>query len=418
MRTGRPADDTSRRPGLSAGVGPMIDVQRGEARVPYLAGLAAHDEGGGVLSTDFKSLSARVISPVLKAKKRGFQKFKHEFLLKTNMLDISDHFVGQGMQMVPVGDPLKQKVVLLREVFSDEEIRGAYQAWKFIDAALQSEADRAILKRCRSPREVFERLEKWHGSESEVATQRLYDKFHEFAIPPHSNRIAAIHGLEDINNQMYEKGIGRIPNTVLHARFVRSLSDEYSLVKETLQSMKNRDRDEIIRMVSMRYSNLPPKRGHNDLPDSPNMHSSSAKAATVAVRDEVAAATAGADRATAAAEAAAVEEVTATAPEIPVVVQAEPRGAAAVEAVTATAADAAAVVAVAPTCLLTAVFAADGEAVGEKTAQRRRATSYPGVPGAQVLATKRVPAHRTRRYWWWSCRYPKKTSPWKPRRSR
>ena len=133
---GRPADDTSRRPVLPAGVGPMIDVQRGEARVPYLAGIAAHDEGGGVLSTDFKSLLARVIPPVLKVEKRGFQKVKHEFLLKTNMLDISDHFVGQRMQMVPVGDPLKQKAVLLREGFSNEEIRGAYRVWNFINSAL------------------------------------------------------------------------------------------------------------------------------------------------------------------------------------------------------------------------------------------------------------------------------------------
>ena len=125
---GRPADDTSRRPVLPAGVGLMINVQRGEARVPYLAGIATHDEGGGVLSTDFKSLPARVIPSVLKAEKGGFQKFKHEFLLKTNMLDISDHFVGQGMQMVPVGDPLKQKAMLLREGFSNEGIRGAYQA--------------------------------------------------------------------------------------------------------------------------------------------------------------------------------------------------------------------------------------------------------------------------------------------------
>ena len=68
----RPADDTSRRPVIPAGVGPMIDVQRGEARVPYLAGMAAHDEGGGVLSSDFKSLPSRVIPPVLKAEKRGF----------------------------------------------------------------------------------------------------------------------------------------------------------------------------------------------------------------------------------------------------------------------------------------------------------------------------------------------------------
>ena len=104
--------------------------------------------------------------------------------------------------------------------------------------------------------------------------------------------------------------------------------------------------------------------------------------------------------------------VTATAPEIPVIVQVETKGAAA---------EAAAAVAAASTCLLTAVFAEDRRAIGEKTAQRRRANSYPGTPGApgaQVLATKRVPAHRTRRYWWWSCRYPKKTSPWKLRRSR
>ena len=60
---------------------------------------------------------------------------------------------------------------------------------------------------------------------------------------------------------MHEKGIGRIPDAVLHARFVRALPDEYSLVKETLQAMRNRDRDEIIRMVSTRHSNLPQKNG-------------------------------------------------------------------------------------------------------------------------------------------------------------
>ena len=252
-----PADT---RPGLPTGVGPMIDVRSGEARDPYLAGITAYDQGRDVLRAEFKSLPARVVPPVLKAEKGGFQKFKHEFILKTNMLDITDHFVGQGMRAVPVGDPLKQKPVLLQEGFSNEEIKGAYQAWNFIDAALQSDSDRSILKRCKS-REVFERLEKWHDPDSEVATQRLYDKFHEFAIPPHSDPIAALHDLEDINNQMHEKGIGRIPDAVLHARFVRALPDEYSLVKEMLQAMKNRDRDEIIRMVSTRHSNLPQKKG-------------------------------------------------------------------------------------------------------------------------------------------------------------
>ena len=253
-----PADT---RPGLPTGVGPMIDVRSGEARDPYLAGITAYDQGRDVLRAEFKSLPTRVVAPVLKAEKGSFQKFKHEFFLKTNMLDITDHFVGQGMRAVPVGDPLKQKAVLLQEGFSNEEIKGAYQAWNFIDAALQSDSDRSILKRCKSPREVFERLEKWHDPDSEVATQRLYDKFHEFTIPPHSDPIAALHDLEDTNNQMHEKGIGRIPDAVVHARFVRALPDEYSLVKETLQAMKNRDRDEIIRMVSTHHSNLPRKNG-------------------------------------------------------------------------------------------------------------------------------------------------------------
>ena len=256
--TSEPADT---RPVVPTGVGPMIDVRRGEARDSYLAGITAYDEGRDALRTDFKSLPARVVPPVLKAEKGGFQKFKHEFFLKANMLDITAHFVDQGMRAVPVGDPLKQKAVLLQEGFSNEEIRSAYQAWNFIDAALQSESDRSILKRCKSPREVFERLEKWHDPDSEVATQRFYDKFHEFAIPPHSDHIAALHDLEDTNNQMHEKGIGRIPDAVLHARFVRALPDEYSLVKEMLQAMRNRDRDEIIRMVSTRHSNLPRKNG-------------------------------------------------------------------------------------------------------------------------------------------------------------
>ena len=253
-----PADT---RPGLPTGVGPMIDVRSGEARDPYLAGITAYDQGRDVLRAEFKSLPTRVVAPVLKAEKGSFQKFKHEFFLKTNMLDITDHFVGRGMRAVPVGDPLKQKAVLLQEGFSNEEIKGAYQAWHFIDAALQSDSDRSILKRCKSPREVFERLEKWHDPDSEVATQRLYDKFHEFTIPPHSDPITALHDLEDTNNQMHEKGIGRIPDAVVHARFVRALPDEYSLVKEMLQTMKNRDRDEIIRIVSTRHSNLPQKKG-------------------------------------------------------------------------------------------------------------------------------------------------------------
>ena len=192
---------------------------------------------------------------------KGFQKFKHVFLLKANTLYISGHFVGQRVRAVPVGDPLKQKAVLLREGLSSEEIRGGYQAWNFLDAALQSEEDRAILKRFRSPREVFKFPRKWYDPENEVATQYLFDKFHEFSIPQNSNPIAELHALEDINNQTEEKGMGQMPDTVLHARFFHALPAEYDHAKEALQSMTNRDSDEIIHVVSTRYSNLPQKKG-------------------------------------------------------------------------------------------------------------------------------------------------------------
>ena len=63
--------------------------------------------------------------------------------------------------MVSVRDLLKQKAILLLEGFSNEEIRGAYHVvWNLIDGVLQSEVGRSILRRCKSPRDVFDYIEK------------------------------------------------------------------------------------------------------------------------------------------------------------------------------------------------------------------------------------------------------------------
>ena len=109
-------------------------------------------------------------------------------------------------------------------------------------------------------REAFDHLEKWYDPESEVATRKLYDKFHDFIIPLNSNPNETLHVLGDTNNQMAKKGIG-IPDTFQKARLVCALPDEYGHVKATLQAMKNRDRAEIIRIVSTRHSTLPQKKG-------------------------------------------------------------------------------------------------------------------------------------------------------------
>ena len=62
-----PADDMGRRPEVPAGAGPMIKMQRGEARDSFLAGIAAYD-GDGVLSFGFQR-PPRVVPPILKREK-------------------------------------------------------------------------------------------------------------------------------------------------------------------------------------------------------------------------------------------------------------------------------------------------------------------------------------------------------------
>ena len=264
-----------------------------------------------------------------------------------------------------------------------------------MDAALQGEEDRAILKRCRSPRDVFEFLGKWYDPENEVATQHLFDKFNEFSIPQNSSPIAALHALKDINNQMEEKGTRRIPDTVLHARFVRALPAEYEHAKETLQSMKNGTGTRSSAWSARGTPTYPKRRGRSARPDRLNMCSSRTKVEGGVVHDGVAVATPGAAGAAAVAGTAVVEMATA-APVVLAVIQVAPK-----EAVEATTAPVTVGVAATEVIVIrppAVVGAAGGGATRKRGAPRRRAISCPGAPGAQALPTRRVPAHQTRRY--------------------
>lgn len=92
-----------------------------------------------------------------------------------------------------------------------------------------------------------------------MASNKQYDNLHKLKKPPHGNAIAAMHELQD--NKIEERDVGRIPDAIGHIRFVSTLSDECTHTKETLQAMKHRDRDEIIRMLGTKNSNLPQKNG-------------------------------------------------------------------------------------------------------------------------------------------------------------
>ena len=229
-----------------------------------------------------------------------------------------------------------------------------------------------------------------------MATQHLFYKFHKFSIPQNSNSIAALHALEDMNNQMKEKGMVRIPDTVLHARFVHALPAEYDHAKETLQPMKTRDRNEVIRVVNTRYSNLPQKKGVERSSRPPEHVFFSSELEAGAAHDGVAVAIAGAAGAAAVAGIAVVEVAT-TSPVVLVVIQVDSK-----KEVEATTAPVAVGVAAAKEVVIrppAAVGVAGGGATGKRSAPRRRAITCPGALGAQVLAARRAPAHQTRLYW-------------------
>ena len=130
----RPVDDTGQKPEVPAGVGPMINMQRGEARDSFLAGIVAHD-GDGDLSSGFKR-EHRDIPPVLKGEEEKFQKFKHEYARHLWPLRRSGDTSSTSRRFT------QTEGSVVTGAFSSEEIRGAYQAWNFTDGAFQRETDR------------------------------------------------------------------------------------------------------------------------------------------------------------------------------------------------------------------------------------------------------------------------------------
>ena len=109
-----------------------------------------------------------------------------------------------------------------------------------------------------------------------------------------------------------------------------------------------------------------------------------------AAHDEVVVATAGVARAAAVAGTAMLEVATVV-PVVLAVIQVDRKGAVSTTAAPVTVEVAAAeVVIIRPPA---AVGAAGGGTTGERSAPQRRAIWCPGALGAQVLATRRVPAH-------------------------
>ena len=73
---------------------------------------------------------------------------------------------------------------VVKEGFSSDEIKGAYQAWISIDRALQSEVDGSIVKRYESPRAAFNHVEKCTTQRMRWRLKSYMTNFLTLSFPP------------------------------------------------------------------------------------------------------------------------------------------------------------------------------------------------------------------------------------------
>lgn len=101
-------------------------------------------------------------------------------------------FRGRGEARRPSNGAQEGKRCAVETDFSMTGIKEARLTWNFLRDSLKDDEDRAVLTRCKSPRYVSWYLEQFYDPESQVALNKLCEKFHDFttqnttARQPHS----------------------------------------------------------------------------------------------------------------------------------------------------------------------------------------------------------------------------------------
>ncbi|CAB1108541.1 unnamed protein product [Ectocarpus sp. CCAP 1310/34] len=112
-----------------------------------VAGEGLFTGGGGIL----KLAASHVNPPQLKKGAEQYPGWRQDMIVQAGILDIGDVFSGGGV----LPDINKPQTAFLEQGFSYAAIRKTYLAWNFLSAALTTETDKAILRRCTNPREAL-----------------------------------------------------------------------------------------------------------------------------------------------------------------------------------------------------------------------------------------------------------------------
>ncbi|CAN0184264.1 unnamed protein product, partial [Scytosiphon promiscuus] len=262
---------------VPAGVGPQVVHQgSGEARGFAPPGTIAAGGGGsfgpglgpaniapGTFAPNFfqngggfpRHQVPRITAPVFKGQGHSFIRFKSEFLQAAKSLYLDEVFIG-SQYPVPVADPKKSRLDLLREGHSEQSIELGFQAWNFLVAALPNEPERLILFRYTSAKRAFEALEAKYNPTSEGIRQKLLDEFQSFKVSLHDDPITRLHAIEDLWSRMYELNITTDDPSFVYTRFLDALPREYGHTRITLLGSDNFSREDITRLVTTEHREL------------------------------------------------------------------------------------------------------------------------------------------------------------------
>ncbi|CAB1116481.1 unnamed protein product [Ectocarpus sp. CCAP 1310/34] len=171
---------------------------------------------------------------------------------------LDGQLIGNAEKHAPVGDPNRPSSELYSLGYTSDEVQRGLQAFHFVTTAIVREADKAIVNKCETAKEILAELDKVHNPESQGSKQALMKKMFRFTIPAHSNSnpVEHLYTLELLYSRLREKGLNADTPFVL-AHFVDALPPEYQQAKFLLETATTLDRGEIIRVVSTVHASLP-----------------------------------------------------------------------------------------------------------------------------------------------------------------
>ncbi|CAB1106362.1 unnamed protein product [Ectocarpus sp. CCAP 1310/34] len=167
--------------------------------------------GGGGIS---KLAASHVNPPQLKKGAEQYPGWRQDMIVQAGILDIGDVFSGGGV----LPDINKPQTALLEQGFSYAAIRKTYLAWNFLSAALTTETDKAILRRCTNPREALRQLDAAYLPETQGAQQQLFREFQQYQTPRKENPVASLNKLMGMANMMRQGGGATVNDQFVFAR--------------------------------------------------------------------------------------------------------------------------------------------------------------------------------------------------------